>query len=152
MGIGSYPCGIGPCGLDPLPAASATRSVVPPVALLFDGLTRTFKINPDTGRYYGVTPPAQKVELALLLKKGATPAVPSLGLDLSKVVPAAGPKLQADVDAAVRAALATLLTTKAIRIDEITGTSTIRGRISVKVRYQDLTDPLKPTYTVTVNN
>lgn len=150
MGAAQYACGIGPCGLDPLPAASAARSAVAPVALMFDGLTRDFPLNPETGRYYGVTPTAQKVELALLLKFGKTPAMPSIGLDLSKVVPAAGPKLQADVESAVKSALAKMLSAGSIKILEITGTSAIRGRISVRVRFQDLTDPLRPTYTVTV--
>lgn len=151
MGAGEYPCGIGPCGLDPLPAASSARSVTPPVALLFDGKSRDFPINPDTGRYYGVTPTAQKVQLALLTRKGAIPANPTLGLDLSKVVPVAGPKLQSDVELAVRSALASVIRANQIQILDIKGTATIRGRIKVEVRYQDLTDPKRPSYTVTVS-
>ena len=151
MTAGLYPCGYGPCGLDPLPTASTARSVTAPVALMFDGETRDFPLNASTGRYYGVTSVAQKVELALLTQFGKTPAVPTMGLDLSKVVPVAGDKLQADVDAAVRLALAPMLTNGDIALLEVTGTSPNRGRIRAYVRFQDLRDPLRPIYSVTTS-
>lgn len=150
MGLGLYPCGVGPCGLDPLPAASAARSSVAPSALMFDGASRDFPLNPDTGRYYGVTPTAQRVELALLIALGKVPAVPGLGIQLANIVPVAGPKLQADVENAVKTALAVPLQRGDIAILTIRGTSAIRGRITVYVRFQDLRDPLKPIYQLSV--
>jgi len=151
MGLGQYPCGIGPCGLDPLPAASAARSVVAPTALLFDGASRDFPINPATGRYYGVTSVAQRVELALLIAFGKVPAVPALGIQLANIVPVAGAKLQADVENAVKTALAVPLQRGDIALLTIRGTSTVRGRITVYVRFQDLRDPLKPIYELSVS-
>lgn len=151
MGLGQYPCGVGPCGLDPLPAGSAARSVVAPAALLFDGKTHDFPLNPDTGRYYGVTSVAQRVELALLIAFDKVPAVPALGLQLANIIPVAGPKLQADVETAVKTALAVPLQRGDIAILTIEGTSTIRGRITVYVRFQDLRDPLKPIYQISVS-
>lgn len=150
MGLGQYPCGVGPCGLDPLPAASAARSVVAPSALMFDGASRDFPLNPATGRYYGVTPVAQRVELALLIALGKVPAVPTLGIQLANIVPVTGPKLQTDVETAVNTALATPLQRGDIAILTIRGTSAIRGRITVYVRFQDLRDPLKPIYQLSV--
>ena len=151
MSAGLYPAGYGPCGLDPLPTASTARSVVAPVALMFDGATRDFPLNPATGRYYGVTPVAQRVELALLTQFGKTPAAPTMGLNLSGVVPVSGDKLQADVDSAVRTAIATPISKGDIKILEITGTSPNRGRIRVYVRFQDLRDPLQPIFAVTID-
>ena len=146
MSAGLYPAGYGPCGLDPQPTLSTSQSSVAPVAIMFDGATRDFPLNPETGRYYGVTSVAQRVELALLTQFGKTPAVPTMGLNLAGVVPVAGDKLQADVDSAVRTALAQPIANGDIKILEITGTSPNRGRIRVYVRFQDLRDPLAPPF------
>jgi len=147
MGAGEYPCGFGPCGLDPLPTGSTPRSLSPPVALLFDGATRDFPLNPDTGRYYGVTPVAQKVELALLIALKALRAAPAVGISFEDVVPVEGDKFQADVEAAVRTALAPMLKADEIELISIVAASPVRGGIRAAVTFKDLTDPVAPAYT-----
>lgn len=149
MGAGSYPAGLGPAGLDPLPDATVPREGLPPVALLFDGATKDFPLDAD-GFYRSVGIGAQKVELALIRVFGKMPIAANEGLDLTGVVPAPGEKLSMDGENRVRAALAQPLAAGEIEILSITTTSPVRGGIKIVVQFKDLTDPLPTPQTLTV--
>jgi hypothetical protein len=139
LGIGWYPAGLGPAGYDPVIPPDAPRGVHPPAALMFDGQTRDFPLD-ENGFYREVHPVDQKVELALSVSRGAIASVPGIGNKLRTIQRVRKEVAETLARSYIREALADLLASKAIQINniDIDIDTSVAGRLLFAVTYLNL--------------
>lgn len=151
MGLASFPCGIGPCGADPVAASSPSVIHAPtttPSLPKFDIGSRAFVTNAD-GTLVQVHPVDQEVNLALGIEEGQIASAKTVGHRIRKIARAGGPDLVARVTDAVNIALSLPLTRKDIKILDVSvDATTVRGRIATAVTYLNLRTMKVQTATV----
>lgn len=138
MGIGSYPCGTGPCGHDPVAAPSA-RVVGVSAVPYYDPAIRGFKVGSD-GDLVSVHPVIQQAAFALGLELGSIPATPRLGLDRKRILKARAEDVQRTAEDAVNVALKRLLDAGDVRVERVI-TERKWGRVAMDVEIVNLRDP-----------
>lgn len=144
MGAGSFPAGLGLCGLDPLPNPVPPRSVTFPVALQYDGQSKDFLLDAN-GEYLSIHPVDQAVALALILGLGTISSAPSAGAAFRQIkrITNTTPKQAEDM---VRAALRDLVNAKKISIVTINvETRMTQGSTLIDVTYVNLVTKKSPT-------
>ena len=149
MPLGEFAPGEGRFGSDPVAPTGPPRSLEPPEALLFDGRTRTFPYD-DDGKLKTIHPVDQAVALSVLVEMKKINSNQGLGSTLRKAPAVGGPRLQADVERRVRAAVKARIDAEDIEILEILGVSVVRGRTSVRLRYINRRLPNSKPKTITV--
>ena len=148
MGAGSYAAGTGFAGADPVAPFSAVVTSSTPQAVMFDIGSRTLVQNAD-GTMKAVHPVDQEVMLCLGVEAGKVSSVPDLGHRIKRIARAGGPSVVANVQDAVKLALANVLKRKDIQINRIdVDVTTVRGRIVAAVEYLNLRTKQVQTATV----
>jgi hypothetical protein len=147
MPAGTFPAGIGPCGLDPLPDPLPARDVSPPVALRFDGATQDFPLDAN-GRYLSIHPVDQQVALALLIGLGTLPSVPTVGAAFRQITRITN-ATETQAANMARAALAKLVAAKEVQIVTIDVEVRLpQGSTSIAVTYLNLVTSKKKTFSL----
>jgi len=136
-GLGVYPAGMGPMGYSPSVPPNAPRDVRPPAALYFDGQTRDFPLD-ENGFYREIHPVDQKVALQLSLPRGAIASVPGIGNKLRTIQRVRASVAETLCRSHIREALAELLSTKSIEIQQIKIDPDVPGRLLFAVTYLNL--------------
>ena len=137
MGMGDFPAGCGPAGLDPIVATTARAKKSPPQALQYDLATRRFVQNAD-GSMASVHPIDQQVDLAMGIALGSLPGTPTQGNRLRRIQRAAGQTLQREVEDAVYDALNLLTTAKKITVLAVLVATPAPGQVIVQLVYVNM--------------
>ncbi len=141
MGAGDYSAGLSDiAGEDPVAALSAARNLLPPLALVFDGATRTF-LRDENGLLLSVHPVDQKVALALLMQQGKFASANTTGSTLREIKYLDPQKVNTDATNRVNRALDAVLKPGDIKILKLEATQPTRWSISILFEYQNLRDP-----------
>ena len=114
MALGSYACGIGPCGMDPPLAIDRISPTLPP-APKYDPALHAHPLNAN-GELVAVHPVDQAVALALHIPLGSIQSAPGTGIDYAKLKRASRLALQQTVNDVVQVALATLISEGDIKL------------------------------------
>lgn len=136
MGMGAFPAGVGLAGADPA-FGSDRVDREPSAGLHVDGLSLDHELDED-GHYRSVHPVDAEVWLNLRAAAGWIKSATDVGQTISKLTHIDERLLQRQVEDRVRLALANLTNRRAIRIDQIVGTTSVRGRIDASVTYVNL--------------
>jgi hypothetical protein len=123
--------------VDPL---SAPRNVAPPIALVFDGKTRTF-LRDDDGFLLSIHPVDQKVALALFVEKGKLAPTPSTGNTLREIKYIDKVKIETDVTNRINRALNAVLVPGDIEILKLEVRLPSRWAVSITFQYRNLREP-----------
>lgn len=137
MPFGAYLCGIGFAGFAPVIPPGAPRRVSPPAALLFDGASRDFPLD-ENGFYRESHPVDQEVSLALCISRGAIASASSVGNKLRTISRVSQSVAEALARSYIRDALASLVSRKAIEVQNVTIDTTVPGRLLFAVTYLNL--------------
>jgi phage gp46-like protein len=137
MSFGAYLCGIGLAGFAPIIPPNAPRRVSPPAALLFDGSSRDFPLD-ENGFYQESHPVDQEVSLALCISRGAIASASGVGNKLRTISRVSQSVAEALARAYIRDALASLVSRKAIEVQNVTIDTTVPGRLLYAVTYLNL--------------
>ena len=133
MGFGSFPCGVGPFGLDPT-SETPRRKASRPTALAFDGMRRDFVLD-ERGQYKGAHPVDAKVFLLLRTVQGSIRSAPDVGQTVGAIRYIDEQRIQAQVEDRVRRVLAPLVAAGEIAVRSIEVDTSTRGRILFAVDY-----------------
>jgi hypothetical protein len=138
-GAGAFAAGAGPAGQDPQ-APTSTPNVAPlPAAIFFDPATKNYPMNAD-GSFVSVHPVDAIVTQRWTTTKGAIPAAPQVGRDLSLVKGLGDPQLQTKVFNALQSAVEDLRAAGDIVFKGgfANAPEAARGRLEVIGLYQNL--------------
>jgi hypothetical protein len=138
-GAGAFSAGAGPAGADPQ-APSSTPAVAPlPAAIFFDPGTKNYPMNAD-GTFTAVHPVDAIVVQRWSTEKGAIPAAPQVGHDLSTVRGLSDPRLQVKVYNAMQSSVEDLRAAGDVVFKGASGNApdSARGRLEVVGFYQNL--------------
>lgn len=105
--------------------------------MLFDGQTRDFPLD-DNGFYREVHPVDQKVEIALCISRGAIASVPGIGNKLRTIQRVRAAVAETLCRNFINEALADLLKSKSIEIQNIAIDTSVAGRLLYAVTYLNL--------------
>jgi hypothetical protein len=141
MSAGEYIAGeVDVAGEAPVADLSAPRNVAPPVALVFDGKTRTFLRN-DDGFLLSIHPVDQKVALALLVERDRMSHTPNTGSTLRQIKYLDATKLETDITNRINRALNDVLKPGDIQILKLSVMQPSRWSVSVTFQYLNLREP-----------
>lgn len=141
MGMGAFAAGVGLAGADP--AYGSDRTEKPAAAAVYlNGDTLDYELD-ENNQYREVHPIDAEVWIALRVVVGWIRSVPGAGQTLGQIAYIDKSTIQRQVEDRVNLALASLLARGAIRVVEIIGASSVRGRIDVSVLYSNLLAPDK---------
>lgn len=134
MSAGEEDAGLYDAGEDGYQPQGAARGVTPPVALVYLA-SRDYQLS-AAGLFTSQHPIDQRVQLALLIKKGSSPAAPEQGFDWTTPF-AVGEQLQSDVEDRIRNALfRARITSREVEEVRIVAESPVRGRVSWVYTYR----------------
>ena len=152
MGAGDHIAGLTDiAGEDPVAALSAARGLIPPMALVFDGATRTF-LSDENGRLKSVHPVDQKGALALLIQQKKLSSAPDTGSTLKEIKYLDPAKVVTDATNRVNRALNAVLQPGDIEIIKLEITQPSKWSISIRLDYRNLRDPNSQPRVLTVQN
>jgi hypothetical protein len=134
--MGAFPAGVGLAGADPA-FGSDRVDRAPAAGLHVEGSTLDHELDED-GHYRSVHPVDAEVWLNLRTVAGWIKSAPEVGQTISHLTHIDERLLQRQVEDRVRLALANVLRRRAIRIDQIIGATSVRGRIDAAVVYVNL--------------
>lgn len=146
MGIGDYPCGVGPCGFDPVGGVSA-RSTNAAAIPYYDPSVRGFATLAD-GDLRDVHPVVQEASFALGVELGSIPAAPRVGLNVNRIKAARTADVQRVAEDEVNIALRALLDAGDIRVQRVV-TFARGGAIRMDTEIVNLRDPNRRPVTIT---
>lgn len=145
MGIGSYPCGVGPCGFDPV-AAPTARTTLTSAIPYYDPSIRGFATL-SNGDLRSVHPVIQEASFALGVPVGSIPSTPNVGLNVKRILAATADTLQRVAEDEVNVALRRLLDAKDILVKRVV-TERRGGYVRMDVEIVNLRDPGSDTSTI----
>ena len=152
MGAGDYAAGFADiAGEDPIAVLSAARDLLPPLALAFDGETRTF-LRDENGLLLSVHPIDQKVALALFIEQKKITSAPNTGSTLREIKYLDPQKVVTDATNRINRALNAVLKPGDIEIISLEVTQPSRWSISTKLEYRNLRDPTSRPRVLRVTN
>jgi hypothetical protein len=137
MGIGSFPAGYGPAGIDPHVPGVARVPAVPRTAFLIDGATRDYMLDAD-GRYIPTHPVDAAVFDALRIVLGSVLSAPDVGDATNLLTHINRSRIQAQVEDRVTTALASLVARKVVQVLSIEIDLRVPTRLLRAVRYRNL--------------
>jgi hypothetical protein len=154
MGMGQYPLGLAPMGIDPVADVSSEPPIDVPDALMFDGAQHDVPIDSETGLYKGLHWVDHQVALNMSVQLGSIPNAPDVGQTFHLIRIADEATMTRDADARIRTALATLLARRDISIVSVRSYSPVRNRVRVELTYMNNRLPMgaegrRPTKTIT---
>jgi hypothetical protein len=138
MGIGSYPCGTGPCGFDPVAAPSARETLAGSIPY-YDPAVRGFATL-SNGDLRSVHPVIQEASFSLGVKLGDIPSAPTVGLNVKRILTASADSLQRVAEDEVAIALRRLLDAKDLVVKRVQ-TARSSGYVQMEVEIVNLRDP-----------
>ena len=141
MGLGSYACGVGPCGHDPV-ASPSTRSTAASAIPYYDPLIRGFATTSD-GDLVSVHPVVQEASFALGVALGSIPSAPTVGLNIRRIKSARSADVPIVARDEVEVALKRLIDAGDIQIVRVTA-SAAWGRVLMETEFVNLRDPVRP--------
>jgi len=150
MGAGAFPAGVGPAGADPLPVpfgATPPRNRTPPAALLFDGASQDFLLDPATGLYREINPVDQQVALALLVNLGSITSAPEVGAPFRSILRIT-PSTKTEATRMAQDALADLVQQQLIQVVTVEVDVYFEGGFAVAVQYRNLVTQQTPTFSL----
>jgi hypothetical protein len=139
VSAGSFPAGTEPAGAAPVETAPNARSRRP-AAIRYEGVTRDWVIQAETGSYKAVTPVEQAVVLSLMVRQGQITSAPTVGHTLHEIETLDELTIEADATDRVRRAnpLARLVRDGEAAIKKI-DVQVVSNQLRVAVYFVDLT-------------
>jgi hypothetical protein len=138
-------------GEAPVEELSDPRNVAPPIALVFDGETRTF-LRDDDGFLKSIHPVDQKVALALLMQQKKIAPAPKTGSTLREIKYIEPAKIETDVTDRINRALTAVLQPGDIEILKLEVLTPSRWAGSVTFQYKNLREPGSTPRTITLTS
>lgn len=138
MGIGDHPCGVGPCGFDPVGAPSE-RLTTPAAIPYYDPAIRGLPILAN-GDLASAHPVIQEASLAIGVALGSIPATPGLGLNVKRILAARRDDVPQVALDEVNVALKRLIDAGDVRVIRVQAEAR-NGRVAMDTEIANLRDP-----------
>lgn len=139
-GFGSFPFGSAPWGFDPSVAGTGPTPAAPFDAPYIDLAARDVPLD-DEGNYLGAHRVDHDVQMIVGHALGAVPVLKSLGTTLNQVQPDTDAIMSRDALRRVQIALQAPIDAGDVRLESVTASSPVQGRVRVHIRYTNLRLP-----------